>query len=112
MDFKIIGERIKELRIYNSLTQVQLAEKLKTSQSLLHRWESGKRFVSVPTLVKLSKIFNTSLDQLVFSDKDIQALKAKDKSLATKLKDFDKLSEQDKQTVANLISSLAKNNED
>ena len=106
MDHKI-GEKIKALRLQHNLTQSQLAEKIGADQPLLARWENGKKIPSLPTLIKIAKNFNISLDTLAFNDRDLQTLISKDKTLISKLKNFEKLSEQDKQTVANLIDSLA-----
>ena len=102
-----IGDKIKQLRMKAGLTQIELASKIGTDQPLLTRWENGKKHPSLPNLIKIAEIFNISLDTLAFSNRDLQALQAHDKTLANKLRDFDKLTEQDKETVANLISSLA-----
>ena len=106
----MIGDKIKALRKSHKLTQVELAEKLGTTQSVLQRWESGKKNPGLRTLKSISKIFDISLDTLAFNDKDLETLKNKDRSFISKLNNFEKLSEQDRQTVANLIDSLASKN--
>ncbi len=60
-----MGNRIKELRKKNKLSQIALSIKLEVSQETVSAYENGKYFPSFETLVKLSKIFNTSIDYLM-----------------------------------------------
>ncbi len=103
----MIAQKLRMLRKTSGLTQVQLAKKLNVAQSLVQRWESGKKAPNFETMKKFSNIFNVSLDVLAFSEKEINSFKGQDKSILSKLQNFEKLSEEDKVTVANLISSLA-----
>ena len=101
----MIGKKLKQLRKKSDLTQVDVAKKLEVTQPLIQRWESGNKIPNLKTLKKFSKIYNISIDALAFDEKDLADLK--DKNLVDKIKSFSKLSEQDKQTVANLIESLS-----
>jgi len=58
-------ERIRELREDYDLSQAQIAEILKVSQSTYSRYESG--FLDVPTevLIALSKQYNVSVDYIL-----------------------------------------------
>lgn len=49
-----IGRKIKEIRIKNGLTQLELATKIKTKQSSIARLESGS--AGLPSLSFLKKI--------------------------------------------------------
>jgi len=46
------GELVREARLRAGLTQQDLAERLGTSQSVIARWESGRRSPSVETMVR------------------------------------------------------------
>ena len=61
---KIFGERLKDLRREKNLTQQQLANKLNVSGNTVHGWETDKQEPSMTMLLKLSSIFNVSLDYL------------------------------------------------
>lgn len=69
MDMK----RLKALRQSNNYTQQDLAERLKTTQQTIARWESGKAEPSMSALRDIALIFGTSVDDLLeinpFSDK-------------------------------------------
>lgn len=49
----MLGEQMRELRAARGLTQVQLAERMGTTQSVIARLEAGER---VPTLATLERV--------------------------------------------------------
>ncbi len=57
--------KIKELRIKNNMSQVDLSRKLKYSRTLVSKWEKGEREPNVATLIEIAKLFNVSVDYLV-----------------------------------------------
>lgn len=65
MIYKILGENIKQERLKLNLTQEQLSEKLDISISYLGRIERGERNLPLDTLIKISNIFNVSVDYLL-----------------------------------------------
>lgn len=65
MDWTILGNKIKNFRKSNKLTQQELADKLEISRSTLSYYELGKIEPNIYTLIKLSQIMNCSLDYLI-----------------------------------------------
>lgn len=61
----MIGERIKEIREKNSMTQSALSKKLGISRSAVNAWEMGISIPSAQYLIELSKLFNVSIDYLL-----------------------------------------------
>ncbi|MBQ4111056.1 MAG: helix-turn-helix transcriptional regulator [Clostridia bacterium] len=57
--------RIAELRKEKHLNQVGLALKLNVSQKMISSYESGIHQPSIDTLIKMSEIFNTSVDYII-----------------------------------------------
>ncbi len=55
---KNIGEKIKNIRIQNGLTQKQIAKKLNVSQQLISRIENGQENISILTLKNIAKVLN------------------------------------------------------
>ena len=64
MEIKI-GHIIKQLRLENKLTQLELAKKLGLSQDTISLWELDKSLPDIVNLVKLSKIFDVKIDKLL-----------------------------------------------
>ena len=56
MDKKEFGKRIKLTRVENDLTQDQLAEKIKTKQKNISRYETGASMPSIETLIKIANV--------------------------------------------------------
>lgn len=57
--------RIKMLREEFGYTQQELANKLESSKSVIGLYESGTRKPSLEVLIKLSEIFNCSIDYIL-----------------------------------------------
>ena len=63
-----ISENIKNLRLYNNMTQEKLAEKLSVTRQTVSCWENGKSEPDIETLMKLSKIFDININELLNSE--------------------------------------------
>ncbi|MGN1187079.1 MAG: helix-turn-helix domain-containing protein [Lachnospiraceae bacterium] len=83
-----LGQQIKKYRNELSLSQDALAEKVYVSRQTISNWENDKSYPDVNSLVLLSEVFNTSIDNLIKGDVDImkEQVRSEDK------KEFEKLS--------------------
>lgn len=61
----MLSERISYLRQKAGMSQAQLAEKLNITASAEGMYEQGRRTPNIDTLIKLSTIFDVSLDYLI-----------------------------------------------
>lgn len=59
------GERLKELRIANNLSQMQLANILNISQSAIAKWELGKTEPTASAIIAIAKCFNETTDYIL-----------------------------------------------
>jgi len=57
--------RIKQLREENNWTQLELSQKMDCAMSSIAMYEKGDRKPSLEVLVKLSEIFNCSIDYIL-----------------------------------------------
>ncbi len=60
-----LGQKIRELRAQNEISQEQLAETLGVSRSAISQIENGERKVCADELIRLSAIFGISVDSLL-----------------------------------------------
>ena len=65
---KTLGERIKELREMNGLTQQELGKELFVSDKAVSKWETDKNEPEVGMLVKMAEIFHISMDYLTIGE--------------------------------------------
>lgn len=63
---KNIGDTIKKLRLNLKMSQECFAERLEVSRQAVQKWESNAAFPELEKLVKIAKLFDISLDSLVF----------------------------------------------
>ncbi|MBE6574478.1 MAG: helix-turn-helix transcriptional regulator [Ruminococcaceae bacterium] len=68
-----IGERIKDLRKKNDMTQEKLADFLCVSYQAVSKWECGLSSPDLSLIIPLAKLFNVSTDELLGMDKDEQS---------------------------------------
>ena len=64
-NLKLSGERLKEVRKENKVTQVKLANLLNTTQSNIVGYEKGKFIIATPYLYTICKKYNISADYLL-----------------------------------------------
>ena len=65
MDYKRLGERIREERRHLNLTQAQLAEDIDISDTYMGAIERGERSLTLDTLVRLVNRLGVSVDYML-----------------------------------------------
>lgn len=93
-----IGEKIKELRNVNRMSQEKIAEMLDVSRQAVSKWETGQSMPTTENLIAIAKIFNVPLEQLTHPDtrvelvmevrKEIAVMKKKSKLLCISVATF------------------------
>lgn len=58
--------RIRDIREDHDLTQKQVSEYLHCDQSLYSKYERGQREIPLSLIIKLSELYDTSIDYLVY----------------------------------------------
>ena len=64
-----IGRKIKNARAAAGLTQEQAAEALGVSRQTISNWENGKTWPDIVSVVKMSDLYDISLDCLLKDEK-------------------------------------------
>ena len=66
-----LGRQIKKYRNELSMSQDTLAERVFVSRQTISNWENDKSYPDVNSLVLLSEVFHTSIDNLIKGDIEI-----------------------------------------
>ena len=74
-EFKVLGRRVKALRINKGITQTKMAEMLGLSQTNLSNMESGRTAITTQNLFKMQGILNCKMADF-FVDFDAEAEEA------------------------------------
>ena len=64
-----IGNKIKNAREENKLTQTQASESLMVSRQTISNWENGKSLPDILSVIRMSELYQISLDELLKGDK-------------------------------------------
>lgn len=107
--------RIKLLREEFNYTQQDLANKLQSSKSVIGLYESETRKPSLEILVKLSEIFNCSIDYIL-GKSDIRNPEKQEEDplglakIGFNMKDYNPPTETQKEQIKSLIEVIMKDN--
>ena len=75
IDKKIAGQKLKEIRKEQKLTQQKLATILNTTQSVIADYEKGRYLIATPFLYTICKKYHISADYLIGKIKEPKYLK-------------------------------------
>ena len=64
-----IADKIRSARIKKEYTQEQAAENLLVSRQTISNWENGKSLPDVISIIRMSELYEVSLDKLLKGDK-------------------------------------------
>ncbi len=65
IDIATVAQNLKKYRKENHLTQTDVAESLQTTQSNIHKYETGKCLITTMYALEFAKQFSCSLDDLL-----------------------------------------------
>ncbi len=66
------GNKLKTLREERAWSQDDLAKEINVSRQAVYKWEANKGYPDIHNLIRISDIFNVTIDDLIRSDKDLQ----------------------------------------
>jgi transcriptional regulator with XRE-family HTH domain len=102
---KKFGVRIKELRKNKKWTQKELANKIDVRFPQLNKYECGLHTPPMDKLVKLSEVFDTTIDYLLTGDRtDERPLH--NLRLMERLQELEAFASEDQETVIKLIDAM------
>ena len=67
-----LGENIYTYRTQNNLSQGELANALDVSRQSVSKWENNLALPELDKLIRMSKLFSISLDELVYGPQPMQ----------------------------------------
>ena len=97
INYKQIGNKLYKLRKYMDLTQAQVADILNIGRDAVIRIEKGNRKININELIKFSKLYNISMEELIEEDSKNMYSQAAFNS------GFNNLSFKDKKEILDLI---------
>lgn len=97
--------RLKKCRESQGFSQIEFAQKLDVSNTVLSRYESGDREPNIDMLIRISDSLNVSVDYLLFGNVNINNSLFQSDSFEVKLKNFQKeLNHSDEESLDKIIT--------
>lgn len=102
MDATKCGAFIAKLRIEREMTQKELSEALNVSDKAISRWETGKGYPDVSSLMALSEFFSVSVNELLSGKRiDIEKLSTTaDENVLAVIRKNERINKKQKKQVA------------
>lgn len=70
-EYLLLGEKLKEIRISNNLTQEELSKIMEVGKGTVLNYEIGTRKAPITYLVRFAKYFQMSVDEILGTQKNI-----------------------------------------
>lgn len=106
-----LGKRIRQLRAETGLSQLELAQRLGADGRQISRYENGHVSPSLEVLVRLSEVFDVSLDYLVFEKAPRRPRHLDDQHFSRRLEQARSLSYEDRAWLLEALDTLLARNE-
>lgn len=71
------GDKLKQIRANQGLSQEQLAEKIGVSRQAITKWETNRGLPDVENMIILAEVFKVTLDELIMQRKNEQEIQEK-----------------------------------
>ena len=102
-----VGQRVRELRQRQGLTQVKLAKSLGTSQAALSQVEHGRRGLTVQQVVKLARALGATPNEILGDGKRARPrAKPKNGRILRRLYRIEKLPQSQQQAVLKILDGI------
>jgi transcriptional regulator with XRE-family HTH domain len=100
------GQRLSRIRKERGITQVELAQRLDTSQAVVSDYERGVLRLNGDVIVRLADILDVSADELLGLSHRKFSGPTRDKRLARRLQAFDSLPKRDRDALTRTIDAF------
>jgi len=100
-----IGDKIIQLRKLRNLSQTDLAQKVEASRTIIGNYERNENTHSIEMIIKISKVFNVSVDYIIGEG----VLSQYDKEVLKRIDDIEKLDDETKNKMFFLIDNIIQN---
>ncbi|WP_430111134.1 helix-turn-helix domain-containing protein [Priestia endophytica] len=67
-----VGEQLKNLREQHNMSREELAQQMNVSRQAVYKWETNKGYPDMDNLIRLSELYEVTLDELIKSPSTLQ----------------------------------------
>ncbi|MDW4508684.1 helix-turn-helix domain-containing protein [Priestia megaterium] len=67
-----MGNQLQRLREAKNMSREELAQQINVSRQAVYKWENNKGYPDIQNLLRLSEIYETTIDELIKNDPTLQ----------------------------------------
>ncbi|MDO6851938.1 helix-turn-helix domain-containing protein [Priestia megaterium] len=67
-----LGNKLQRLREAKNMSREELAQQINVSRQAVYKWENNKGYPDIQNLLRLSEIYETTIDELIKNDPTLQ----------------------------------------
>jgi len=67
-----LGNQLQRLREAKNMSREELAQQINVSRQAVYKWENNKGYPDIQNLLRLSEIYETTIDELIKNDPTLQ----------------------------------------
>ncbi|PEE73887.1 transcriptional regulator [Priestia megaterium] len=67
-----LGDQLQRLREEKNMSGEELAQQINVSRQAVYKWENNKGYPDIQNLLRLSEIYETTIDELIKNDPTLQ----------------------------------------
>ncbi|WP_367998804.1 helix-turn-helix transcriptional regulator [Priestia megaterium] len=67
-----MGNKLQRLREAKNMSREELAQQINVSRQAVYKWENNKGYPDIQNLLRLSEIYETTIDELIKNDPTLQ----------------------------------------
>lgn len=106
VDEKLIGQRLRHLRLHRGMTQLELAQELGITQAIVSSYEKGSVRMHAALVAAFAKALHSSADELLGLSSPKRNGQIKDRRFLRRLEKVDRLSKRDRQSLLGTIDAF------
>jgi transcriptional regulator with XRE-family HTH domain len=102
------GEKLRQLRRQRGWSQDELGSKVEIHGRHIGKYENDQVMPNADTLVKIAKVFDVSVDYLLFDSKEPKRETLQDPELLKCFEELSRMEDQDKAVIKSLVEAYVK----
>ncbi len=106
LDYKVIGQEVRNRRLAKGYTQKDLAGKIGVTYQIILQYEKGTRKISIEKLYSIAEVLSINITDLILVSKEKIGLKNEEEEILNLVREYKKINDQELRKVFCLLTKF------
>ncbi|BET28497.1 hypothetical protein wCauATS_06990 [Wolbachia pipientis] len=106
LDYKVIGQEVRNWRLKGGYTQKDLAEKIGVTYQIVLQYEKGTRQISIEKLYSIAEVLSINITDLIPVSKEKICLKNEKEEILNLIREYKKINDQELRRMFCLLTKF------